>query len=220
VLVLVVGAREVPGRADGVECPPFTLKGLDARFIGFLLIVALFTLGNSSDAFLVLRAQERGLSVLAVMGALLTLNLTYTLVSGPAGVLSDRIGRRRIIVGGWLLYGMVYLGLAFAGTGWQVWLLYTVYGVYYGVTEGVVRALVADIVGPERRGTAYGLLNAVIGAMAFPASLVAGVLWQGAGAWKGFGPSAPFLFGAGLALMAALLMMVWLPRLKQCPETE
>jgi MFS family permease len=219
VLVLLVGAREVPGRIGGVQRPSLRLEGLGTRFRGFLLIVVLFTLGNSSDAFLVLRAQERGLSVLAVMGALLALNLTYTLVSGPAGALSDRIGRRQVIVGGWVLYGIVYLGFAFAGTGWQVWLLYAVYGVYYGVTEGVVRALVADIVGPERRGTAYGLLNAVIGATAFPASLVAGVLWQGAGTWKGFGPSAPFLFGAGLALVAALLMVVWLPRLREQPET-
>jgi MFS family permease len=218
VLVLAGGAREVPGRTGGGERPSFTLKGFETRFRGFLLIVVLFTLGNSSDAFLVLRAQERGLSVLAVMGALLALNLTYTLVSGPAGVLSDRIGRRRVIISGWLLYGMVYLGFAFAGTGWQVWLLYAVYGVYYGVTEGVVRALVADMVSSERRGTAYGLLNAVVGATAFPASVVAGVLWQGAGTWKGFGPAAPFLFGAGLALVAALLMMVWLPRLEERPE--
>jgi MFS family permease len=135
-------------------------------------------------------------------------------------VLSDRFGRRRVIVSGWLLYGIVYLGFAFAGTGWQVWLLYAFYGLYYGVTEGVLRALVADIVSPEQRGTAYGLLNAAIGATAFPASLVAGVLWQGAGVWKGFGPSAPFLFGAGLALMAALLMVVWLPRLKGGAETR
>lgn len=219
VLVLLMGAREVPRRTDGVKRPSFTLKGFDARFRGFLLIVVLFTLGNSSDAFLVLRAQERGLSVLAVMGALLALNLTYTLVSGPAGVLSDRIGRRRVIIGGWLLYAIVYLGFGFAGTGRQVWVLYAFYGVYYGVTEGVVRALVADIVSAERRGTAYGLLNAAVGVTAFPASLLAGVLWQGAGSWKGFGPSAPFLFGAGLALMAALLMMVWLPRLEERRET-
>jgi MFS family permease len=218
VLVLIVGAREVPRQPGGVKLPSLTLKGFDARFRGFLLIVVLFTLGNSSDAFLVLRAQERGLSVLAVMGALLALNLTYTLVSGPAGVLSDRIGRRQIIVGGWLLYGVVYLGFALAGAGWQIWLLYAVYGVYYGVTEGVARALVADIVSPEQRGTAYGLFNAVVGVTAFPASLLAGLLWQGAGGWKGFGPSAPFLFGAGLALLAALLMVVWLPRLKERPE--
>jgi MFS family permease len=218
VLVLIAGAREIPGTADRTRRPSLSLKGFGARFRGFLLIVVLFTLGNSSDAFVVLRAQERGLSVLAVMGALLALNLTYSLVSGPAGVLSDRIGRRQVIVGGWLLYGVVYLGFALAGAGWQVWLLYAVYGVYYGVTEGVARALVADMVGPEQRGTAYGLFNAVVGVTAFPASLLAGLLWQGAGGWKGFGPSAPFLFGAGLALAAALLMVVWLPRLKERPE--
>jgi MFS family permease len=218
VLVLIVGTREVRGRTEGTKPPSLTLQGFDARFRGFLLIVLLFTLGNSSDAFLVLRAQERGLSVLAVMGALLALNLTYTIVSGPAGVLSDRIGRRRVIVSGWLLYGVVYLGFALAGAGWQVWLLYAVYGVYYGVTEGVARALVADIVRPEQRGTAYGLFNAVVGVTAFPASLFAGLLWQGSGAWEGFGPSAPFLFGAALALLAALLMTVWLPRLKEPPE--
>jgi MFS family permease len=215
VLVLIVGAREVGGGSEGVKAPSLTLRGFDARFRGFLLILVLFTMGNSSDAFLVLRAQERGLSVLAVMGALLALNLTYTLVSGPAGVLSDRIGRRQVIVGGWLLYGLVYLGFAVAGAGWQVWLLYALYGVYYGVTEGVARALVADMVSSEQRGTAYGLFNAVVGVMALPASVLAGLLWQGAGAWGGFGPSAPFWFGAGLALLASLLLVVWLPRLKR-----
>ena len=149
------------------------------------------------------------------MGALLALNLVYALVSTPAGVLSDRIGRRRVIVGGWLIYGVIYLGFALAGAGWQVWLLYGLYGIYYGMTEGVARALVADIVRPEQHGTAFGMYNAIVGVTAFPASLIAGLLWQGVGPWKGFGPTAPFLFGAGLALLAALLMTVWLPRLKQ-----
>ena len=148
VLILAFGTREVPRRSDAARAPSLTLKGFDPRFRGFLLILVLFTLGNSSDAFLILRAQERGLSVLAVMGALLTLNLVYTLVSGPAGMLSDRIGRRRVIVSGWLVYGLVYLGFAFAGSGWQVWMLYALYGMYYGVTEGTARALVADFVSP------------------------------------------------------------------------
>ncbi len=215
VLVLAFGARDIPRRDGATRAPSLTLKGFDVRFRGFLLIVILFTLGNSSDAFLILRAQERGLSVLGVMGALLALNLVYSLVSSPAGVLSDRIGRRRVLVGGWLIYGLVYLGFALAGAGWQVWLLYALYGVYYGMAEGVARALVADIVRPEQHGTAYGVFNAAIGVTAFPASLIAGLLWQGLGPWKGFGPAAPFLFGAGLALLAALLMTRWLPRLKQ-----
>jgi len=213
VLVLAVGARDIPRRHEAGRAPSLTLKGFDARFRGFLLILVLFTLGNSSDAFLILRAQERGLSVLGVMGALLILTLVYTIVSGPAGVLSDRIGRRRVIVGGWLIYGLVYLGFALAGAGWQVWLLYALYGVYYGLTEGVARALVADVVRPEQHGTAYGAYNAVVGVTALPASVIAGLLWQGIGPWGGFGPAAPFLFGAGLALLAALLMTVWLPRL-------
>ncbi len=215
VLVLAFGAQDIPRRDGAARAPSLTLKGFDVRFRGFLLIVILFTLGNSSDAFLILRAQERGLSVLGVMGALLALNLVYSLVSSPAGVLSDRIGRRRVLVGGWLIYGLVYLGFALAGAGWQVWLLYALYGVYYGMAEGVARALVADIVRPEQHGTAYGVFNAAIGVTAFPASLIAGLLWQGLGPWKGFGPAAPFLFGAGLALLAALLMTMWLPRLKQ-----
>ena len=151
--------------------------------------------------------------MLAVMGALLALNLVCTLVSGPAGALSDRLGRRRVIVSGWLLYGVVYLWFALAGAGWQVWLLYALYGVYYGVTEGAARALVADIVDPTQRGTAYGLFNAVVGITALPASLIAGLLWRGAGAWQGFGAAAPFLFGAVLSLVAAALLAGWLPRL-------
>lgn len=214
VLLLACGARDIARREEGGRPPSLTLKGFDARFRGFLLIVILFTLGNSSDAFLILRAQERGLSVLGVMGALLALNLVYTLVSSPAGVLSDRIGRRRVLVSGWVIYGLVYMGFALAGVGWQVWLLYSLYGVYYGMTEGVARALVADIVRPEQHGTAYGVYSACVGLTALPASLIAGLLWQGVGPWKGFGPAAPFLFGAGLALMAALLMTIWLPRLK------
>jgi len=218
VVVLALGAREIPRRGVVTQVPSLTLGGFDTRFRGFLVILVLFTLGNSSDAFLILRAQERGLSVLAVMGALLALNLVYTLVSGPAGMLSDRVGRRRVIAGGWLLYGLVYLGFALAGAGWQVWILYALYGVYYGVTEGVARALVADIVKPEQRGTAYGLYNAVVGVTALPASFLAGLLWRGLGPWQGFGPAAPFFFGAGLALLAAALLAGWLPRLEREPH--
>lgn len=213
VLVLTFGARDIPRTAGRTQVPWLTLKGLDARFRGFLLIMILFTLGNSSDAFLILRAQERGLSVLGVMGALLVLTLVYTLVSSPAGVISDRLGRRRVIVAGWLLYFVVYLGFALAGREWQVWLLYALYGVYYGMTDGVARALVADIVKAEQRGTAYGLYNAAVGVTAFPASVIAGVLWQGFGPWTGFGAPAPFFFGSALALLAAFLMTAWLPRL-------
>lgn len=217
VLVLAAGARDVrqpAERSDQAAQPAVTLslRGFDRRFQLFLLTVVLFTLGNSSDAFLILRAQERGLSVLGVMGMLVTFNLIYALISTPAGALSDRIGRRRLIVGGWLAYGLIYLGFAAAAASWQVWLLFALYGVYYGMAEGTAKALVADLVHPEQRGTAYGVYNAAVGLAAFPASLIAGLLWQGVGGWSGFGPSAPFLFGAGLALLATALLLAWLPR--------
>jgi len=212
VLVLALGARDVPATRDTSRPPRLSLSGFDVRFKGFLLIVVLFTLGNSSDAFLILRAQEQGLSVLGVMGMLVTFNLVYSLVSGPAGALSDHIGRRRLIVGGWLAYGLIYLGFAMVQAAWQVWTLFALYGVYYGMVEGTAKALVADLVRPDQRGTAYGVYNAAVGLAAFPASLIAGILWQGAGGWKGLGPSAPFLFGAGLALAAVALLVVWLPR--------
>jgi MFS family permease len=179
VLVLALGAQDVPATGRRRSPPSLSLRGFDARFRGFLLIVTLFTLGNFSDAFLILRAQERGLSVLGVMGMLVTFNLVYTLVSGPAGALSDRLGRRLLIACGWLAYGFIYLGFALAGTVWQVWVLFTLYGVYYGMTEGTARAMVADLVIPDQRGMAYGVYNAAVGFAVLPASLIAGVLWQG-----------------------------------------
>jgi len=172
-------------------------------------VIVLFTLGNSSDAFIILRAQERGLSVLGVMAMVFTFNLIYASVSGPAGRLSDRVGRRRLIVGGWLAYALIYLGLALARSAWQVWALFALYGIYYGMAEGTGKAMVADLVSPEQRGTAYGVFNAAVGLTAFPASLIAGVLWQGVGRWSGFGPGAPFLFGAALALVAVALLTSW-----------
>jgi MFS family permease len=217
VLVLAVGAREARPRAAAGEVPRLTLAGFDGRFRMFLLIVVLFTLGNSSDAFLILRAQNVGLTVTGVLGMMITFNLIYAVVSSPAGALSDRLGRRRLLLAGWVIYGLVYLGFGRVVAGWQAWSLMAVYGLYYGLTEGVAKAFVADLVPPEKRGTAYGAYNAAIGLMALPASLIAGVLWQGLGAWPGLGPSAPFLFGAAMALLAAGLLSA-LPR-RAAPAT-
>ncbi|MFZ5821313.1 MAG: MFS transporter [Chloroflexota bacterium] len=210
VVVLALGAKEVKEKPVEAEAGRgsgrmrLSLAGMDARFKSFLLAVVLFTLGNSSDSFIVLRAQERGLSALQAMFMLMTFTAVYTLFSGPLGSLSDRIGRRKLILGGWLAYGLVYLGLAFSQTGWQVWALFGLYGVYYAATEGTAKALVADLVPDAQRGAAYGLFNAAIGLTALPASVIAGLLWQGAGAWTGFGASAPFFFGAGMALLAGV----------------
>jgi MFS family permease len=211
-----LGARDVPV-TERRKAPDFAFRRLGKPFVLFMIIVGLFDLGNSSDAFLVLRAQERGLSVVGVLGMLATFNLVYTLVSAPAGSWSDRVGRRRLLVGGWLLYGLIYLGFALAGTGWHVWALYALYGVYYGLTYGTTKAMVADIVPAEVRGTAYGTYNAVLGLLDLPASVIAGLLWQGAGGWEGFGAAAPFFFGAIMALLAVVGLLIWKPPSSQ-PE--
>lgn len=184
-------------------------------FLTFLGIVSIFTLGNSSDAFLVLRAQNLGMTVTGILLMLVMFNLIYTLVSTPAGSLSDRIGRRRLIIGGWLVYAAIYMGFAMAQAAWQVWALYVAYGLYYGMAYGTANALVADLVPENLRGTAYGTYNALLGILTFPASVIAGVLWQGAGAWRGLGPSAPFVFGGSLALLAALLLAFWMPKINR-----
>jgi len=206
VIVLAIGTAEVGGTGKGSGVMRLSLKGMDSRFKSFLFIVVLFTLGNSSDSFIILRAQERGLSVLQTMFMLMTFTAIYTALSGPLGALSDRIGRRKLIIGGWFAYGLVYLGFAFAQVGWQIWALFGLYGIYYAATEGVAKALVADLVPDAQRGAAYGLFNAAIGITALPASFLAGLLWQGVGSWDGFGASAPFLFGAILALLASILL--------------
>lgn len=211
VLSLAVGAKDVPVQGQRAA-PKFSLRSMGRPFSIFLVIVSLFTLGNSSDAFLVLRAQNLGVSVLGILIMIAMFNLIYSLISTPAGSLSDRIGRRRLIIGGWLVYAVIYFGFALAQSAWQVWALYVVYGLYYGMAYGSANALVADLVPENLRGTAYGTYNAIIGLLAFPSSLIAGILWQGAGGWTGFGPSAPFLFGGSLALIASLLMAFWMPK--------
>ena len=211
VITLAFGARDVAVK-DKREAPRISLKRMGKPFSIFLVIVSIFTLGNSADSFLVLRAQNLGISVLGILLMLAVFNLIYALVSTPAGSLSDRIGRRKLIIGGWLVYAVIYLGFAAARSSWHVWVLYALYGFYYGMAYGSANAWVADLVPEHLRGTAYGTYNAVIGLLAFPASFIAGVLWQGLGNWTGFGPSAPFLFGGVMALIAALLMVVWMPR--------
>jgi MFS family permease len=201
-LVFVREARRVPSESGG-SGGGFTLKmtGFDSRFKIFLAIMAVFTLGNSSDFFVILRAQNLGAPLIHVVLMLVLFNITYAVTSLPAGMLSDRLGRRRVITLGWFIYALVYLGFAVASTLWQVWLLFACYGVYYGVVEGAARAYVADLAVEEKRGTAYGLYHGVVGLTLLPASLIAGWLWQA------YSPAAPFYFGAVLAFLAMLGIM-------------
>jgi MFS family permease len=212
VAVLWLFTREVARRRDPNAKPPtLSFRELDIRFKLFIAIVVIFTLGNSSDAFLVLRAQNVGLSIFHIALALILFNAVYTAISTPAGALSDKWGRTRIIAAGWLLYGLVYLGFAAARASWHVWALYALYGAYYGITEGTARALVGDVVREDQRGTAYGIYNAAVALTVLPASVIAGVLWQGIGPYHWEHPSAPFLFGSVMSLLALVLLLAWLP---------
>jgi MFS family permease len=203
VLLFFVHERKSPPSAR--HLPRIRLAGFDTRFKLFLAIMAVFTLGNSSDFFVILRAQNLETSVFSVVLMLVVFNITYAVTALPAGVLSDRLGRRGVIAAGWAIYALVYLGFALASEQWQVWVLFAGYGVYYGMAEGVARAFVADLVPEEKRGTAYGLYHGVVGLALLPASLIAGWLWQA------FSPATPFFFGAALAFIAMLGIM-WLVR--------
>ena len=228
VVVLVLGARDVgagnagrgrwggsrdggPGSRLVAARPRLRLRGLGRGFGAFVACSVVFELGNSADAFLVLRAQERGFSVAGILCLLLAFNVVYALVATPAGALADRIPRKRVVAAAWGLYALIYLGFALADTTTHVTALYLMYGCYHGLAAGAAKALVADLVPAARRGIAYGGYAAATGLATLPASLFAGVLWEGLFAWRGFGPAAPFVFGAAIAGAASLLMLALVP---------
>jgi MFS family permease len=174
----------------------FSLKGFDGNFKRFLFVIALFTLSNSTDAFLLLRAADAGVSPVEIPLLWMTLHLSKVASSLVGGDLSDRLGRKKVIIAGWLVYALVYAGFAFVDSAWQVWALFIIYGVYFGLTEGVEKAFVADMVEERLRGTAYGLYNLAFGITVFPASLLFGFLWYEFGAPSAFLISALISFAA------------------------
>jgi len=192
------------GRADRHEetAPPLRLP---RRFYGFVGIVTLFALGNSSDLFIIFYGKTRfHFGLVQIVGLWVALHLSKIAFSLPGGMLSDRLGRRPLLVTGWLIYALVYLGMAFVGQEWLFLALVPAYGIYYGFTEGVEKALVADFVPSERRGAAYGIYHGAVGLAALPASLLFGVFWAA------LGPRIAFGVGAGLAGLAAILLTVLL----------
>lgn len=199
------------GPPAAAEPPPASLAApytgaLSGRFHAYIGVVLLFTLGNSTDAFLLLRARDLGVSAALIPILWAVFHVVKSLVATPAGTLSDRIGRRSLIVGGWLVYAAVYLGFAHADGQGMAWLLFLVYGVYFGLTEGVQKALVADLVPAAARGRAFGWYNLALGLGALPASLLFGAVWDRWGA-----PTA-FMLGSAIAAVAALLMLLAIPR--------
>jgi MFS family permease len=178
-----------------------SLAGMDGRFKAYLLILGLFTLGNSTDAFLLLRATEVGLSAPLVWAVF---HIIKSSLSTPAGMISDKVGRKFIIIAGWLIYAGVYFGFGFTQGSNSAWILFMVYGVYYALTEGVAKALVADFSPKEMKGTAFGWFHFVEGITLIPASIIFGALY-------GWSPKFAFAFGACLALAAAVLLIIFVP---------
>jgi MFS family permease len=204
VLVAIFFMRESPvSRPAEVEIPKLTLRGFDSNFKRFLVILALFTLSNSSDSFLILRAVDSGVSIAMVPLLWAAHHGTKVLSSLFGGDLSDRLGRKRLIVSGWVLYAAVYAGFAFATHEASLWVLFLIYGIYFGLVEGAEKALVADLVRPEQRGTAYGLYNLAFGVTVFPASLLMGMIWD----WKG--PATAFLASAFVGATSAVLLLIF-----------
>lgn len=183
----------------------FSLKEFDGNYKRFLVVIALFTLSNSTDAFLLLRATEAGISAALLPLLWMALHLSKVVSSLIGGDLSDRLGRRSMILAGWVIYALVYAGFAFVDSAWQAWALFIIYGVYFGLTEGVEKAFVADMVDDEKRGTAYGFYNLAFGITVFPASLLFGLIWNY------LGSSTAFLISALISILAAGLLLTVKP---------
>jgi MFS family permease len=200
-LALLV-VREVRNPHPKHDLPPLlSLHGYDRRFLIFVAVTLVFSIGNSSDAFLILRSEDLGLGATAVVFAYVLYNIAYAGLSTPAGIQSDRMGRRPVLIAGFAIFALVYLGFAAATSRWMVWPLFVVYGFYIAFTEGVGKAYVADLVPQERRGSAMGLYNASTGIMLLFSSILGGALWDLVG------PSATFAFGAATAVLAAVLLL-------------
>jgi MFS family permease len=199
-----LAAAATPGRTPEDSSRPAAAPGpaarrrLGGRFWWLFAVLVVFTLGNSSDAFLLLRATQLGVAPALVPVLWALLNFVKAAGNVPGGVLSDRVGRRPLLIAGWAIYAAVYLGFGLAASAWQVWWLFAAYGLYFGATEGVEKALVADFVPAEGRGAAFGFYNLALGIGALPASLIFGALVDRAGA------RVAFTFGAAMAFLAAV----------------
>jgi len=206
VIVLVLGVRETPrderaAAATKTAAVPSLDASLGRAFWTFLASVLLFTLGNSTDAFLILRANQLGVSVALVPILWAALHVVKSAASVPGGALSDRFGRKPLILAGWAVYAAVYVGFGRATETWHAWALFLAYGTFFGLTEGTQAALIADLVGRSRRGTAYGWYYLAVGIGALPASVLFGLLWDRVS------PRVAFDVGAALAFAAALVLL-------------
>lgn len=201
-----------PKQESDVNGPAIPLEAqqdnapLGSAFWRLLAVIFLFTLSLSTDAFLLLRASQLGVATSMIPILWAALHVVKSSSAVWSGALSDRIGRRPLILGGWGVYAAVYLGFAFATESWQAWALFLTYGLYFGMSEGAEKALVADLAPASRRGAAFGWFNAAVGIAALPASIVFGLVWDS------FGAESAFAMGAGIAMLSCVLFALVVPR--------
>jgi MFS family permease len=186
------------------ERPKLTLKHFDWRFKFFVLIATIFAIGNSSDVFLILRAQQTGIPTVMIPVVYLLFNLIYSLSAIPAGIAADRFGRKRVILLGFILFSVLYYGFAIAKDTTAIWVLFGFYGLFMGLTEGIQKAFLATIIPPDFKATAFGVYNTAVGLAMFPASLIGGWLWDNVS------PAATFYFGVITATLSAMLFIIFM----------
>jgi MFS family permease len=203
-ILIFFGVHEQNNRPRVVK-QKLSFRGLGKEFLLLMMIMALFTVGNSSDVFLILRANNVGITKELIPLLYVCYNVLYFLFSYPAGIISDKLGRGTVLMTGLLIFACVYFGFAFATQAWQIWGLFTIYGFYIAFTDGVSKAYIADLVPEEKRGTAYGFYSMMTGILLFPASLIAGILWDKVNV------SAPFLYGGMMSLLS-VLGLLWFMR--------
>jgi MFS family permease len=184
--------------------PKLTLKHFGWRFKFFVLIATLFAIGNSSDVFLILRAEQVGIPAVIIPVVYLLFNLVYSLSAIPAGIAADRFGRKRVILLGFLLFAVIYYGFASVTSTMMIWILFGLYGVFMGLTEGIQKAFLATIIPQDFKATAFGVYNTLVGLAMFPASLIGGILWDR------ISPSATFYFGAATAVLSAAFFALFI----------
>ena len=213
IIVLLVFVREKRITESRIEAPisptlPQTTSDgqpLGGAFWKYLVVLLVFTLGGSTDAFLLLRASQLGVAAAMIPLLWAAHSLIKSVTNTPGGMLSDKLGRKPLIVAGWIVYAIVYLLFGRATSAWQIWALFLAYGLYFGLTEGAEKALVTDLVPASKRGTAFGWYNFTVGLAALPASVIFGIVWDR------FSPVAAFTMGATLAGLAALGLMIVIP---------
>jgi MFS family permease len=205
VILLATGIREPKASQAKSPANPINmaaLRGLGKQYWALVLVAFVFNLGNSSDAFLLLKAQTVGISAPHIPLVLVTMNVSYAISSYPCGVLSDKLGRFDLLLSSFVLYVAVYAGFALADQPWQIWSLLVLYGFYLGLSQGNLLAFVADTIPSQLRGTAFGAINLVVGFALLPASMLAGLLWQYVS------PAATFFAGSALAVLAIIVFLL------------